>query len=56
MPKTIAAMTEVIAALRSNPGKMGAPGSVPAVTSPVSAWLRTPKGSTAKSTVHQITK
>src|SRR5215212_3652779 len=37
-------------------GAAGAPGSVPALTSPASIWLRAPMGSTAKSVVHQITK
>src|ERR1700735_978559 len=35
---------------------VGAPGSVPGAISPPSCWLRTPQGSTANSTTHQIRK
>ena len=37
-------------------GADGAPGSLPATTSSSSAWLRTPKGSTANRPIHQTTK
>lgn len=37
-------------------GVTGAPGSVPAVTSPASLWLRVPIGSTATKLSHQMTK
>lgn len=54
--KITAAMSEVIAAFLSSPGRTGAPGSVPSAIAPASCWLRTPKGSTANSTVHQMMK
>ena len=37
-------------------GIAGAPGSVPGATSSSYCWLRTPHGSTANSTIHQIKK
>ena len=53
---TTAATIDVMIALRTSLGFDGAPGSVPATTSPSSFWLRTPQGSTANSTTHQTTK
>src|SRR6202044_184897 len=42
--------------LRNSRGIAGAPGSVPGAISPPSCWLRTPHGSTANNTTHQIRK
>ena len=50
------ATTVVQASLAQRCGIAGAPGSLPGTTSPLSAWLRTPQGSTANSTTHQMMK
>ena len=42
--------------LRFMRGSVGAPGSVPGATARLLAWVRTPNGSTANSTIHQMTK
>ena len=55
MIRTRAASAVVHNAFSRSAGMAGAPGSLPDTTSPASAWLRTPKGSTAKSAVHQTT-
>src|SRR5271165_3301783 len=52
--KTITESTVVHNAFTKSRGAVGAPGSVPWVTSPVSCCERIPKGKTAKRTVHQI--
>ena len=51
-----AATTLVQTSLRPRWCITGAPGSVPLATSPASSWLRTPQGSTANKTVHQMMK
>src|SRR5262245_51847830 len=56
IPHTAAVMTVVHITLRMSRGTTGAPGSVPGVTVPSSACERTPKGSTANSTIHHATK
>ena len=48
--------TVVQTSLRQIAGTTGAPGSVPGATAPLSSWLRTPQGSTANSTTHQMMK
>ena len=56
MPNTTAATTVVQSSLLQSRCTAGAPGSVPGATSPLSSWLRTPQGSTANSTTHQMMK
>ena len=49
-------MPVVMAALSKSLGATGAPGSVPGAISASSCCERTPKGSTANRTIHQIVK